>query len=168
MVRPAVTQHVLREDWSRGIDTSVWRPFGEPRPDIVTDTRLGRALRNGGDGSFVSGVHRARQLPTGNGLAVDAVLSDSFMAYQWRMNSVRIVTHDSAALARWDRRSGYPEAIANGTDCRVTHPASESRPGNDSLQASGGGLFRAVAAPAGATRDERGHAPRAMSTGGSE
>jgi hypothetical protein len=114
----------FREDWSTGIGPR-WRMYGQPAPRIVRDVRLGAALFAASDGSFLSGIHTARRMPLRDGLAVEAVVSDSFQLMQWRDVQVGIVDYAERVMAAWDHAANPVPYEPPRAQCAAAYPAGE-------------------------------------------
>jgi hypothetical protein len=150
-IRPRTVTVAFREDWTAGI-VPRWRVFGQPVPRTVADPRLGTALLLDGDGSFVSGVHTAQALPLRDGLAVEAVVSDSFRLMQWREVQVRAVSYADRMLATWDHADNAFPREPPLAACGMVYPAGEGAWGGDSASFFTGTTTRTIAADAGWSR----------------
>ncbi len=134
----AVPQHdsiVVRETWKLG--PVAWRLFGDPQPQVVGDSTLDVALSNEGDGTYFSGAYLKQHLGASRGLAVDAVVRTPITEYQWQ--SLLLGLHaftDSAALERWDHRTGYipsPSATSRAAACGLQIPLGAGIEGRERL-----------------------------------
>ncbi|HTT66671.1 MAG TPA: AAA family ATPase [Gemmatimonadales bacterium] len=107
-VRVQAAAVVMAEDWSRGLDQG-WRPFGDPLPLEVVGPGGTEALWHHGDSSFASGVYSRRSFDGPAGLAVELRLSTPVDRLTWQNVNVDLeAAVDSAALERWDHRTGAP------------------------------------------------------------
>ena len=118
---------VLHDDWSRGIEPD-FVPFGEPAPIVTKDSSGHAAFWNHGDGSFMSGAYSRHTYDATNGLGMETTLSMPLNMGQWQDQDVALQPmRDSAALARWDHRSGYAPFGTDGVRplCAFSYPALE-------------------------------------------
>ncbi|HUX34262.1 MAG TPA: AAA family ATPase [Gemmatimonadaceae bacterium] len=126
---------VLRDDWSHGIEPD-FVPYGDPPPMIVRDSSGRPAFWNHGDGNFANGAHSRRTYSARDGLGFEAMLSLPITISQWQTESVSLVPlPDSAALARWNHRDGYPpyDAGTSAGRCFAAYPAAEGARGMHAL-----------------------------------
>jgi hypothetical protein len=124
---PATWNVMITERWNDGIDKT-WVPYGEPRPAIVFETRLGNALFHNGDGSFLSGVYSARSFEGDGGIGVEVVASARIDSLQWQSLSVALLPDIAPdILARWDHRTDENplERSVGGPRCQVGVPYGE-------------------------------------------
>jgi len=130
---------VLHDDWSRGIEPD-FVPYGDPPPMIVRDSSGRPAFWNHGDGNFTNGAYSGRTYSAIDGLGFEATLSLTITMLQWQTEGVNLVPlPDSAALARWNHRDGYPP-FDTGTPagrCSAAYPGAEGVRGMHALSIPG-------------------------------
>ena len=133
---------ILSTDWSQGIPPA-FVPFGVPAPSIVTDGTGHPAFWTGGDGNYESGVLSRATFSAAAGLGMETTVSMPIDMIQWQAETIGVrPVADSAGLANWDHRTGYPplgEASLQGA-CMLIYPAGEGersvhrlRVGNDTF-----------------------------------
>ncbi|HXY70505.1 MAG TPA: AAA family ATPase, partial [Gemmatimonadales bacterium] len=126
VVRPPAPVSPVAEDWTGPLSVR-WDPFGDPMPAETTGPGGVRALWHHGDSSFASGVYGRRSLDGRRGLAVETRVSTPVDRPTWQ--TLDIGLHgavDSAALARWDHRTGAaPEPLEMGHLCATVFPGGE-------------------------------------------
>ncbi|MHB1224361.1 MAG: AAA family ATPase [Gemmatimonadaceae bacterium] len=147
----AATRTVLLEDWRHGL-TQHWMPFGQPHPTIVRDSDGAPALLNGNPGSFTSGVYSKRSHPSTDGLGLEVRLSTPVTMQQWQTATVGLYFgSDSATLAAWDHRTGYPP-ISGGRwagSCGVSYPGGGEGHDYGNVISTSGGPGLPIPAPPG-------------------
>ena len=116
----------VTEDWSARI-AERWRLFGDPMPLVITGPGGVRALWHHGDSSFTSGVYTRRSFDGRHGLAVEARISTPIDRLTWQNLDVDLDgATDSAALERWDHRTGAPPPRVDvGHGCEIEFPGGE-------------------------------------------
>ncbi len=121
---------LLEEDWSRGIDGSRWRAYGEPAPRVVLredgEARSGfrRFLDPNGDANYASGVVSRPSFPLAGGLTLEF---ESVVPPSDRLYEQVVVGLDLAGArdsADWARRGRVDVAQVNLRADR-RHPALE-------------------------------------------
>ncbi|HEU4988846.1 MAG TPA: AAA family ATPase [Gemmatimonadaceae bacterium] len=127
-VVPAHDSVAVREDWAHGIGRE-FVPFGVPAPQVVVDSATRHAtFFNNGDGDFTSGVYTAAALDPSAGIGMEATVSTPVTMLQWQTANLTLMpVRDSAALATWDRTTGYLP-IDGGTPtgtCEFSYPSDE-------------------------------------------
>jgi DNA-binding SARP family transcriptional activator len=130
---------VLHEDWLQSVEPD-FVPFGDPMPVIVRDSSGRPAFWNHGDGDFSSGAYSRATFDASHGLGLETTLSMPISMTQWQEQEVSLrPLQDSAALARWDHRSGYPPWGYNSAQgsCSVTYPGREGARSIHTLSVSG-------------------------------
>jgi hypothetical protein len=113
-VIPAPLDTLLYEDWSRGLDTTRWRPFGWPVSEAVRRAGPGGAgaFVSHGDFNWPSGVLSVADLELRNGLTVELPLRFFFTGDLWQELVVNLVNRDSNFIAGERNPSG---SIAGST-----------------------------------------------------
>ena len=107
VVVDSATDHtVIRETWASG-DTTDWRPYGSPLPEVTEGPGGVPALWNRGEGKYNSGVYLRRRIDPSEGLGVEAAFSSPVTAVQWQVLSVELAADvDEDSLARWNHLDG--------------------------------------------------------------
>lgn len=124
---PPSGTELLSEDWSTGIDTARWRPFGTPRP-VIRRHGAEFTLDPNGDRSYHSGVYSTTGWELGAGLTLDAEFRTPVTA---NVSQMLVITFKAVAegprLAAWDHTSGYPPGDSNAGlgSCGVYRPGGE-------------------------------------------
>ena len=139
-VVPRRDSTVLHDDWTRGV-TSQFVPYGEPRPAVVPDTGGRPAFWNGGDGDYWSGAYSRSTFDAMQGLGMETTLSMPITMMQWQSELIAIrPAPDSALLAGWDHRTGYPifERAEPPGVCNVGYPSVEGERSIHALSTPGG------------------------------
>ncbi|MGD0484339.1 MAG: AAA family ATPase, partial [Gemmatimonadales bacterium] len=120
---------VQREAWD-GRLSDRWVPFGAPPPGSTEGPGGVRALWNRGDGVFASGVYSRGAYSAVDGVGVETSFSSPITATQWQTLVLQLDADiDSAALARWDHRTGAiprrPVVGATAAECTAGVPGGE-------------------------------------------
>lgn len=91
-VHGASVDTLLHEDWSAGLDTSVWTPFGIPHPFVTTAPDGRRALVNNGDYNHTSGVYSTQGFRIGAaGVTLEVDARVSFDGGFWQFIDVAFI-----------------------------------------------------------------------------
>lgn len=126
----AGTPSLLEEDWSRGIDDSRWRAYGEPGPRVVrreadeADPGFRRFFDPNGDANYSSGVVSRASFPLAGGLTLEfeCAVPPSDRLYEQVVVGLDVAgARDSAD---WARRGRVDVAEVNLRADR-RHPALE-------------------------------------------
>jgi hypothetical protein len=118
----------LREDWAE-LSTSRWALFGQPSPIVVTDSALGRAFLNNGDGTYFSGAYLKQPLDARSGVWLETTMSVPITRpiHQYLSITIRALRDVSRMQAEWDHVTGYlPTRFGDiNPMCEMTYPSSE-------------------------------------------
>ena len=126
-------------DWST-LDDSRIIPFGDPKPIVVNDHRMGRSLLINGDDSFTSGIVTSPSFDGRDGLAIETTVSAPISAMQWQAVTVALDPRvDSTALAKWNRRTGAVPIVTTSSPCGIIFPAAEGPDGLHQIDVGFGG-----------------------------
>jgi hypothetical protein len=125
-VRAPAAVSPLTEDWA-GPLSDRWEPFGDPMPAATIGPGGARVFWHRGDSSFTSGAYGRHSFDGRHGLAIEARLSTTIDRLTWQTVDVDLEgALDSAALARWDHRTGaLPPSLEMGHACRAAFPGGE-------------------------------------------
>lgn len=120
---------VLSESW-RGRMEDAWRPFGQPRPLLVSGPGGVPSFLNNGDGRFSSGGYSARAFSASSGLGLEVDFSTPVTSTHWQLLYIQLdADMDSVALARWDHSTAFLPRPDLGTGastvCSAFVPAGE-------------------------------------------
>jgi hypothetical protein len=114
----------MAEDWRRPL-AERWVSFGEPRPRTTTEPGGVAAFLNDGDSTWVSGAYSRSYFHAAAGLGVETTVSGS-LTDQWQYITLMVgPASDSAAISRWDHRSGYVSPLT-AHHCAVGYPSTET------------------------------------------
>ncbi len=104
-VSAALTDTLLAEDWSSGIDTSRWTRFGFPRPAIIprAGSSGGPAFLSNGDYNWPSGVVSTEEFDLGDGLTVEIDGRYTMTGEHWQEFEFALVPRSLALYATGER-----------------------------------------------------------------
>lgn len=114
---------VFTEDWSGDVFDR-WRPYGDPLPTVVVESRGSRALSTNGDGRFYSGAYLRDGVDAVAGVALDAELSTPITSPQWQVLILSLEGVGDSAIPEWDHRTGYPN-LGTTWNCSMMYPNGE-------------------------------------------
>ncbi len=138
-VTRATATTVVHETWG-GLDSSVWIPFGAPRPVMVQGPDKIRGLNPNGDGSFPSGVYSAFHVTPTLGAGVEVQVSTAITSTLWQSVVVTLQSVRSQDYDGWDHATGGRAPTRWGNEeCLAKYPASETELGLHSLMVGGDG-----------------------------
>ncbi|MGH7616383.1 MAG: AAA family ATPase [Gemmatimonadaceae bacterium] len=125
-IAEADSRVLLDETWTDSL-TARWRPFGVPRPILVTGAPFGHAFLNNGDGSFFSGAYTIRSFETKRGLWVEADVSTPITSGE-SQDLVIVLSNmdrDSVAWAALDHATGDGPVGISSPGWSVRYPRGE-------------------------------------------
>jgi len=135
----SVSRPLMSESWRDGLD--LWRPFGDPRPQLVTARDGVRAFFNAGDGSFVSGAWTNVEWQARGGLGVEAAVETPIDSAQWQSVALELTAGlDTLGARTWDDKVDIPPGFGstNPVVCGLAAPAGEGVSLRDSATARAG------------------------------
>jgi len=141
--------NLVEEGW-RQLDSSRWRPFGEPRPYLKQGSGGVSTMVPGGDGSFPSGLYSVETWSAAEGLGVEAELSVPLNRTIWQMLSLALdPVHLHPDLAGWDHRSGATQKrpTTGAAACGLVVPAGEGATWLDYVAIASGAVFERIQMP---------------------
>ena len=134
-IGPGDVTIVMREEWE-GDFTERWRPFGIPRPQVVSTEHGDRAFWHHGDSTYPSGAYTRTTFDPRAGVGVEAALSTTVTDVQWQTLNLWIVPYDRTALAVWDHEDGAPPPASPWSYCTASYPGDPGL-GSGILQTTG-------------------------------
>jgi len=123
----------LSEDWTTGLDTARWTPFGDPAPEVVAGTGpSGHAFLNDGDANYDSGVLSRRAVPLSRGVTVE-----------WWASLPMTGQHYQALVVGLSSEPGVDPNDRNGPVMDVLRFGAEGNPSGTWIQRQTDGTPRA-------------------------
>ena len=95
------------DDWRGGIGAA-WTTFGDPAPEVMSDSRGMPAFTTAGDGVFHSGAFTRQAFPIADGLNLSATISTPITLGQWQDIEIALYGGiDTARVRTWHSDAGY-------------------------------------------------------------